>query len=170
MCAMQGECTEENKEHGKHSLSYHRRWDATSTDECRCFKRGEKKRILSSKEKFVADCTAHGFHGPIISKSLKIKVMKTYFLSEQLFFKADIVLQHSIMTARALVHSTSKSTKRCLLASRTGHCIAGNLKGGHSIAVRILNSYPTLHRMGASDKAAAGSVLHRKKGTSEEAG
>lgn len=22
MCAMQGECTEENKEHGKHSLSY----------------------------------------------------------------------------------------------------------------------------------------------------
>lgn len=49
--------------------------------------RGEKKRrILSSKDKFVAECTARGFRGPMISRSLEIQVMKTYFLLEQSAF------------------------------------------------------------------------------------
>jgi len=84
MCVTEAECTEENKEHGKHSFVIcHRRWHATSTDEQRCFKRGQKKRILSSEDKSAADRTACGFHGSIISKSLEIKVVKTYLLLEQ---------------------------------------------------------------------------------------
>jgi len=73
------------------------------------------------------------------------------------------------VTTRDLVHSTPKSTKRCLLASRTKPQTARNLKGRY-IVVKIFKSYPVLHRMGASDRPDAGSVLPRKKGTSEEMG
>lgn len=45
ICTTQGECTETNKEHGKHSLVMrHGKWDATSAHEWRCFKRVEKNR------------------------------------------------------------------------------------------------------------------------------
>lgn len=128
--AMQGECTGQNKEHGRHSLVvYHRRWDAASTDEWRCFKRGEKNTIFSRKDKFVADYITLGFHCPVISKFSEIKLMKTYFLLEQPAFRTETVLQHPTMKSPCPQHT---QTNQSLLASRTGPHIARISKADNS--------------------------------------
>lgn len=162
-CAIQRECIGENKDHGKNSLVIcHRRWDAASGDKWRCFKGGEKKKMLSSEDKCVADCTVMGFMSQSFPNPRKQGNENLFSFGTICFLRQRKIRALYSDNEGPSLQNTQINQKMICFKDQVSY--SRNLRCRHLLAVRILK-LPARHRMGASDRPAAGAVLHRKKET-----